>query len=245
MLKIAVCDDNRIFANTISSLVQRILRKDGLDCVCYTFNSGEGLLDVIERGIRFDLLFLDIKMPGMDGKEVAATIRENDRSCKLVFVSSFSDEVYDTFAYGISSFLPKSMVNAKLENEVHRIAGELILERDTLEHFTVVQDKTEKSTLRLRINDMVYFELIGKSMMLHTTLSPNPYDLGRITMSELSSKYASRGFFLVHRSILLNMFYVYKIGRDYVQLTDKSELLMSRRRKGDFESAYFAQLNQL
>ena len=88
MLKFAVCDDEKEVREYLSSRIYDLLADADLDGRVALFPDGESLCALYESGkADFDLLFLDITMPGADGLTVAKRIREVDKSVMLVFVT--------------------------------------------------------------------------------------------------------------------------------------------------------------
>ncbi len=72
MLKIAVCDDEKIFSDMICGLINKTV-KDISACDISVFNSGEALLFAYAEN-DFDIIFLDIEMSGINGMETAKEI---------------------------------------------------------------------------------------------------------------------------------------------------------------------------
>ena len=78
--RIAVCDDEQIFIDRIRQIL--------LDCEIRGFMDSRQLLQAVEAGERYDVIFLDIAMPGLDGIGLAREIRETDEDVVIVFVPS-------------------------------------------------------------------------------------------------------------------------------------------------------------
>lgn len=73
MISIAVCDDELLECISISAKVRTCMEELGIPCSIEQFYSGKELLGSVKR---FDLIFLDILMEGMDGLETARQCRE-------------------------------------------------------------------------------------------------------------------------------------------------------------------------
>ena len=91
MFKIALCDDDSRFVNKISCLIQSILHSENDSPVITTYVNPVALTAAVADGERYDLFILDVQMPGMDGFEVAKSIRENQPNAILLFLSSHLD----------------------------------------------------------------------------------------------------------------------------------------------------------
>ena len=101
MLKIAFCDDDIAVLAQLRDLLEqyRVERAQELDCAA--FHSPLELLAEIERGVRYDILLLDVVMPGENGIDAAAEIRRYDENVKIIFLTSSSE--YAVQSYGVSN----------------------------------------------------------------------------------------------------------------------------------------------
>lgn len=101
MLKIAFCDDDIAVLAQLRDLLEqyRVERAQELDCAA--FHSPLDLLAEIERGVRYDILLLDVVMPGENGIDAAAEIRRYDENVKIIFLTSSSE--YAVQSYGVSN----------------------------------------------------------------------------------------------------------------------------------------------
>jgi CheY-like chemotaxis protein len=75
VLKIAICEDESVFAKALESIINSKLVKLDLNYSIYLFNSGEELLDkIINDKEKYDVIFFDVQLPGIDGTETARKI---------------------------------------------------------------------------------------------------------------------------------------------------------------------------
>lgn len=87
--------------------------------------SGPAALDIIRTAGSPDVLLTDVRMPGMDGIELARTVRENHPDCDVVFLSGFSDLQYiqAAFELGAVQYLVKPVDQHELEKTLSAIAA--------------------------------------------------------------------------------------------------------------------------
>lgn len=89
MLKIALCDDTPILREILETLIHEYETENDIKFNIYQFDSGEELLKKYEENkTYFDVFFLDYYMKKMTGLETALHIRQYDKRCKIVFVTS-------------------------------------------------------------------------------------------------------------------------------------------------------------
>lgn len=79
MLRIAICDDDKILVTQIEEMLNRYLDKKMIDRYIEIFYDGASLERIYEKGDRFDIIYLDIEMSGKNGIEAAKSIRRLDR----------------------------------------------------------------------------------------------------------------------------------------------------------------------
>ena len=92
-MKIAVCDDQQVFIDRLKNLISYE------EAEIYVFNSGDKLL---MSDINFDIILLDIEMPGTDGLSVAAKLYQRNRKTLLLFITSHRE--YSTKGYEFRAF---------------------------------------------------------------------------------------------------------------------------------------------
>lgn len=109
MLRIGICDDSAEARIALRAALERALeRQKRPEASFFEFSSGEGLLRWMERHAgELDLVFLDIEMGELDGMETARRLREADEGLGLVFVTGYTDYVFDGYSVGALGYLMK------------------------------------------------------------------------------------------------------------------------------------------
>ena len=87
-MKIAICDDQQIFIDRLKKLIT------SEETEIHIFHSGDELLN---SNLDFDIVLLDIEMPGTDGLGVAAKLYQKNRKTLLLFITSHRE--YSTKGY--------------------------------------------------------------------------------------------------------------------------------------------------
>ena len=91
MFKIAVCDDESLFAENLKELISNYMTEKDLVCEIDTYISGKKLLEQGVKVTQYEIIFLDINMEEIDGIKAAETIRELSRDVFIVFVTAYVD----------------------------------------------------------------------------------------------------------------------------------------------------------
>ena len=118
MIKIAVCDDEQRFVEQIKKILVEYGTEIQADIRVSEFYDGVMLLDKYE--CRYDIIFLDIKMPYIDGVEVAEKIRDRDPEVTIIFLTSLLGRAVDGYRVRASNFLIKPVTRNKLTQEIDR-----------------------------------------------------------------------------------------------------------------------------
>ena len=89
----AVCDDDPKDAEYVSGLTAQWAQSRGIELECAVFSSAEAFLFHYAEDKNFDLLLLDVEMPGTDGVTLAKTVRQENEAVQIVFITGYSDYI--------------------------------------------------------------------------------------------------------------------------------------------------------
>jgi len=231
-LKIAICDDESRFLALFSSRVEGLLNDIGVKCHLTSYNSPARLIDAINDGCYFDMIFLDIDMPKMRGDVLAEKLQRLTSGYRLIFVSNLKQEVYRTFQYHPSGFIVKESIDATLRVELYRIVREIQDERENKEQFVTIDENqgNERVLLSVVTRDILYFENLKKSLFIGI-VPQRRYRLRNMTFEQVCKRYGNKGFIQTHRSILVNIRHIYAIRSEEIELDNGEFLSLSRRKR--------------
>ena len=118
-IKIAICDDINEMCVCIENKVDGILKNKSIGYEIDIFNSGEELCRMLDE-IRYDLIFLDIEFPKMDGIEIGKYIREikKDNITQIVYVSGRKKYAMELFQVRPIDFIVKPLEDKQLERVI-------------------------------------------------------------------------------------------------------------------------------
>lgn len=126
MLSIAICDDQQESRLSLRWLLASILENRGIEHLLYEFSSGETLLTWMEKHrSEVDLLFLDIEMGRLNGMETARRLREHHEALQIVFVTGYSDYVFDGYSVDALGYLMKPARKEQLDALLSRVLTRL------------------------------------------------------------------------------------------------------------------------
>jgi Response regulator of the LytR/AlgR family len=147
----------------------------------------------------------------------------------------------------MTSFVPKAELSELLEQAVNQALDELLEERENLEVFSLVNDESNKSTIKISSKDIVYFSSQSKNVTLHSNLDGQSFSLGRRSLDDLEKRYSTHLFVRIDRPTLINVTFVTSFTDNSVTLQygrnnnsmKEVTLHMSFRRKEAFRDVYW------
>ncbi len=201
MLNIAICDDNRNDLLLLKRDLEMYLLNGGYEYTCSEFSSGIQLLGEIESedGKAFDIIFLDIVMPGMTGLETAAKIRErSSRNEHIIFITTSDEyalECYEVFAY---SYIVKPLVSEKLFAIMDRLINSAFAEKKA-----GLLVKSGSKYERINLHDIVYIESRLREVTVY--LTDGTFRRYYSTLDKVEDEIDKPYFLRSHKSFLINM----------------------------------------
>lgn len=223
MLSIAVCDDELLECLRISAKIQTLMEEMQIACRIERFFSGKDLLNALNR---FDLIFLDILMDGMDGMETARRCRKLAFEKMLVFLSSSRSYVFEAYDVEAFHYLVKPVEDEKLKMVLKRAAEK---EKHIPQNYLVVS--RERQNRKLYLDSVLYFEIRGRQIEVHEEKEQFTY-YGQIGV--LEQQLQGKGFFRCHKSYLLNLRHVEVYSRQEAILDNGEKIMIAKRRYEQF-----------
>ena len=155
-MRIAICDDEPVFAENLKNDLLREFARHGKSCVFTVVNSGAELLSLCMKE-KIDAVFLDIAMPDLNGFDTAKKLREMRKNIMIVFVSSKETTVFSAYEYSPIWFIPKSQMYL-LKRAVDKILSKTDAAEDEM---SFMQIKMENKIIEIDIRRIKYFKSDG------------------------------------------------------------------------------------
>ena len=200
-----------------------------VDVVGEAASAGEAL--ALAEKVRYDVVFLDVELPGMTGLEVARLVLERSEHPEVVFVTAHQRYAVDAFAVEAFDYLVKPVEPERLARVVERLSQARKRQRPEVEKIAVVSAGGAQTLLDY---DAVYWiEADGDYSRVHTF--DRPY-LSTSSLRELAELLSSSRFARIHRGHLVNLGKVAEVrraGPDRLRLVlddkTRTELDVARR----------------
>lgn len=152
MLRIAICDDEADARDALRFQLEKTLIESS-EKIVYEFGAGTNAVSWLKKHPgEVDLLFLDIEMKDLNGMETAQRIREFDEQIMIVFLTGYSEFVFEGYGVGALDYLVKPATVQKLQELLHRVRVRLEQEQDKTFCF-----KNADGTWRFPLRDILCF----------------------------------------------------------------------------------------
>lgn len=215
MLQVGICDDMGDVRIKLRVLLERLLEAQSIQCQIFEFSSGEGLLAWYTKHCgELDLVFLDIEMGGINGMEAAKALREQDANIQLVFVTGYTDYVFDGYTVGALGYLIKPPQLGQLEETLTRALSALHRQEPKL-FFC----RNGESFYRIPKEKILYFQSSGRLVTCVTRERRYPF----YAKLDQVSQDVGEDFVRVHQRYLVRAGAVERI--DSAQVTINGESL--------------------
>ena len=219
-MRIAICDDEEIVLRQMRELLKRVAGEyfEQVEIDCYPDN--REMLEEHKKNA-YDIVVLDIQMGPPDGFQTAERLSKMGHHCKLIFLSSKEELVFQSFSYEPVYFVRKGSPD-RMEEEFRRSFQRIRekLNREIYLFFTNEDDMIEKVSLteiesiQSNRNYLLYYTADGRTFRQ------------RRTMEEEEKALKKYGFIRIHRAFLINRSHVAQVKKGLRAVQLKSGTLL-------------------
>lgn len=221
MIHLAICDDERQAVETHRALAETALQTMGAAAAVTTYTSSENLLaDICDDGYFYDLILLDIEMPGVDGMALVEKITPLLPQVRVIFITSHIEYAIDAYALNIFRYVPKQELAQRLPQAVQD-AAQLILLEDGRSYVIQTANRLEK----LPYKDILYMAREGKNVCFITTQGVS---LERTSLQQVMERLDAEEFIYIDRGMIVNLIHVMQVKDGFAVLSNGTRLPISR-----------------
>lgn len=234
-MRIAVCDDDPFELQRIKGTIERFIAQKQPEAAITldAFPSADTLLLSIEKQGGFDLMILDILMPGMSGIELAKEIRVSGENCKIIFLTSTPEFAVDSYKVNAYYYLLKPWSEADL----YSLIGRALLDQ-TNEIGSSVLVKSRGKLTRLMLNAIRYIESDNHTVRFFLRNGGDVDCFGSLADFH-DSLLSDKRFVNCHKSYIVNMDFVSGIsGKEFV-VAGNARIPISRNAYVKTKNTYF------
>ena len=227
MWKIAVCEDEREPCLYFGEKIEQAFRNRKCQVKMDLFCQPGKLLEQ-SRYNRWNVCFLDIEMPGIDGISLARELKQRDSYMDILFLSNREELVFQSLTVSPLRFIRKNCFAAEIYEAVDAI---LKIHRER----QVLSLEIGGKLFSLPVNSVFYIESLGRMQIVHT--EKENYEVYR-KIGDFEQFLSQYGFLRTHKSYLVNYQYIYSIEQKSVFLDDGTEIPLSKHRISEIKQEY-------
>ena len=224
MFKIALCDDQKQIVLQLADVVKQIFSETSFEYSIDVHYSGD---DLLKKDVCYDLIFLDIEMPGLDGIEVGKILSQRYDECKIVMATSIESRYKEAFMINAFRFVTKPFSIEEIKETI----------------FAALELKKDKKSIELYYQRIPCEVLLSDIQYIKAFNGYSEYMVGnRIFRNEKSlstvEKFLDEDYFVrIHRQYIVNMRWIKKYRNGQIEISDKL-IPVSKRKIKEFEQEY-------
>lgn len=226
-MKCAIVDDEKRATDLFCSYMKRFEEENQMSITVVAYNSPNTFLENYSND--FELVLMDVEMPGLDGFQTAREIRRMDRQVVLMFITNMAQYAINGYEVEAIDYVIKPVVYQdfalKIKKAIRYVARN---------HDEKLVLNTQAGIKYLNLSDIYYIEVMKHYLVYHTV--DGDYTV-RGVMKDMEEKLCQWSFVRCHHCYLVNMKYVESINGNVLKVAGE-QLTVSRNKKSELLTAF-------
>lgn len=228
MIKIAVCDDECNIRNELVRYIDEYFKTLNYHKMVNTYSSG---IKLLESRIQFDIIFLDIDMPQLNGIQTAIELRKRDVNSKIVYVTNYGQYIKNVFKVHAFDFISKPITKERL----HFVLEDIFYYINNSKSKKYQMFKTNDGMENILLEDILYFEYKPRMVVIN---SIDRKYISQYTLKEIYKKLEKLNFAYPHKSFIVNLLHVKLIKGFDVIMDDGTIIPLAQKRAVEFKNIF-------
>ena len=228
-INIAIIDDEKVQLELLEKYVRNWASEKNIRVITEAFYSAESFDFSWSMDKKYNILLLDIQMSGQNGIELAKKIRKEDNMANIIFITAIPDYIGEGYEVEAINYLIKPIKEEKLYECLDRA-----LQRIPKEEKTILID-VDGEIRRIIQHDILYVEAFSHSIDISTV--DGKYTT-RKNISAIEKELDENIFIRCHRSYIVGLRYIKRIGKNQLELDNGDLIPVSRRQYSQTNRAF-------
>ena len=235
MLYLAIVEDCEMQTDVIIELLSVYQAERSIKLEVSSYLSGEELLECLNGGKNFDLMLLDILMPGIDGIDLAKEIRKKDEDVTLLYITATENFAIEAFKVYASNYIVKPVTESNLFPVLDRIIPFAKKENEQYLTFSVPD-----RTVKLPFSSIVCAELLNRKPCIH--MENGEALTGKFLRGNFDDMIEpllnDKRFLHVHKSYVINLDYAVELNSNSFILQNNMVIPVTKRKFAEAKKRY-------
>lgn len=229
-IRIAICDDEKGICSHLERMFREAFSKFGHDVIVFQYQLGEDLCQALEEG-SFDLLLVDLGLPGISGVEVGNAVRKEIQNEKIQIVYISAKEEYEMALFETRplTFLRKPVS----QTDVEELAEKFLNVTKNYNIKICLKDKEKHEDISL--GDVLYFET---RYWRNVAVTCNGKIAFHHSLKEIYSEVENNRFLFIHPDYIVNFSYINAFYFDRVEMVDGVVLPIKKAWREEVKEGY-------
>lgn len=226
MLKIAIVDDEYQQIQKINQVVSGFFTEKKISISVDLFTSGE---DLLNAAAMYDLIFLDIQMPGIDGIETGQRLRVNNKNAAMFYITSYKDYIQQSMTIHPFAFIVKPFTDEDINKNLDDyLKYQYNAKKKQKEIFMI--DTVDDRHLNVNMNEILYFSYKGERITA-VFMKDSSFEI-KNSLTVIYEQLNHDCFVIPHRSFIVNLQHIKEIdGKSKNIVMKNGDLIFISRRK--------------
>lgn len=230
MMTVAVCDDNENHNEKLMCMLRDYSTRSVIGTIdIFDYLSGLELLERYHHGV-FDMIFLDVEMPFLNGFDTARAIREIDLDVDIIFITHMESFVLKGYDYNAKGYLGKNIAQVEIDKLMDRLINERVRSAGMFHNVKIKKG----GDMLLHLSKVLYFESGGHD--ISAVLEKDVYTFND-TITNLAETLENVGFIRISQSHLVNMAHVFGTLGSKVIIKKGKDLNIGRKYRKNLDEA--------
>ena len=223
-MRVAIVDDEIIFRKQIQQALAEIL-----DIQRYTIEMFESGDDLINSQRKFDIVLMDIEMPGINGFEAARRYKMIEPESIIIILTTHSELMEYGYMVNVFRYIEKSRIEERLSEAIR--SGIKLINRKR----KVSLGLKGYGEVSIPVKSIIYIETVNRKTIIHT--AKESFTCTE-KMDVIEQKLEDKGFFGCHRGIVISLDNVVDYDNYSIRMSNNDMVLLSVRKVKPFKDAY-------
>lgn len=224
MIKIALVEDQKKWIDLISSYLERYKKETRVELLVSFFNDGAQFISSYKGD--FNLVFMDVAMPNMNGIQASKELRKMDSSVCLVFLTEMAQYALEGYEVNAYDFLIKPLEYDLFKVKMNKFVSHICMDE---EKYIIISGSNELR--KIKLSDIRYVESIKHYIYFH--LKDETYRMRGSLDTFKKNLSSANSFSEINRSLIVNLAYVDNYSNNDVVVNGEN-LPLSRVYKSSF-----------